>query len=91
MIIGEAWGEEEERRGRPFVGATGSVLHGLLKQVGIAPQETFLTNVFNLRPPGNNILGLCGQRHEAIAMYRPLTKGRYILAEFTPEVARPWN
>ncbi len=73
MIVGEAWGEHEEREGRPFVGPSGSVLNGLLRQVGISRDECYLTNVFNLRPPGNNILGFCGSKSEAIDLYRPLT------------------
>jgi len=88
MIVGEAWGEHEEREGRPFVGPAGSVLNGLLRQVGIDRRDCFVTNVFNLRPPGNNILGLTGPRSEGIDMYRSLTGGKYIRVEFAPEIER---
>jgi len=88
MIIGEAWGEHEEREGRPWVGPAGSVLNGLLRQVGIDRRDCKLTNVFNFRPLGNNILSLTGPRSEGIDMYRSLTGGKYIRAEFAPEIER---
>jgi len=90
VIIGEAWGEHEEREGRPFVGPSGSVLHGLLRQIGIDQRECLLTNVFNMRPVGNNVLGFCGPRAESIDLYRPLTKSQYVRAEFAPEIERLW-
>ncbi len=91
VIIGEAWGEEEERQGLAFVGMTGYILKGLLSQVGIDIRECKLTNVFNMRAPGNNILGFCGTKSEAIDLYRPLTKAKYIRAEFAPEIERLWD
>jgi len=91
IIVGEAWGEQEEREGLPFVGPSGSVLRGLLRQVGIALEEVVLTNVFNFRPYNNNVLSLCGARSEAMPMYRSLTGGKYIRAEFESEIKRLWT
>jgi len=41
LICGEAWGQEEEREGRPFVGASGRLLKGCLSRVGISFNECF--------------------------------------------------
>lgn len=90
MIIGEAWGEEEERTGQAFAGMSGSIIKGLLRQVGISLHECHLTNVFNFQIPGNNILSICGPRAEGIPMYRPISKSKYIRVEFLPEIERLW-
>jgi DNA polymerase len=90
MIIGEAWGEEEERTGQAFAGMSGSIIKGLLRQVGISLHECYLTNVFNFQLPGNNILNICGLRAEGIPMYRPISKSKYIRVEFLPEIERLW-
>ena len=46
------------------------------------------TNVFNLRPDGNDLLRLCGDKNQAIAGYPALAKGQYLRAEFQPELDR---
>lgn len=53
MLVGEAWGEYEEREGRPFVGPSGSELNRMLHEVGIMRSECFATNLVNARPPDN--------------------------------------
>lgn len=52
MLVGEAWGDDEEREGRPFVGASGQELNRMLQEAGILRSECFVTNVVNHRPPG---------------------------------------
>lgn len=37
LIVGEAWGAEEEREKRPFVGATGWHLNNLCEEAGLLP------------------------------------------------------
>jgi uracil-DNA glycosylase family 4 len=54
-IVGEAPGEQEHNAKRPFVGPSGQILDGLLKQAGISRSECWVTNVVKYRPPGNNI------------------------------------
>jgi uracil-DNA glycosylase family protein len=44
MLVGEQPGDEEDRAGRPFVGAAGRLLRLLLAEAGIDPAATFLTN-----------------------------------------------
>jgi DNA polymerase len=55
MIVGEAPGEEEERRHEPFVGASGAELTKMLGEAGISRSECFITNVCRVRPPNNEI------------------------------------
>lgn len=54
MLVGEYWGEDEEREGLPFVGTTGMELNRMLHEVGIMRSECFLTNVINHQPPGKS-------------------------------------
>lgn len=55
LILGEAPGENEEKIGRPFVGASGQLLDELLREVEIDRSQCYLTNVFKYRPPGNDL------------------------------------
>lgn len=53
MFIGEAPGANEDRQGRPFVGAAGQLLTELLRKAGLSRDEVYITNVVKCRPPGN--------------------------------------
>ncbi|HBY57540.1 MAG TPA: uracil-DNA glycosylase [Candidatus Atribacteria bacterium] len=53
MLIGEAPGEEEDLKGRPFVGKAGQLLTKILQSVDIKREEVFITNMVKCRPPGN--------------------------------------
>lgn len=55
MLVGEAWGEEEARKGEPFVGVSGQELNRMLHEAQIMRSEVYCTNVVNARPPGNNL------------------------------------
>jgi len=50
MIIGEAPGEMEDRRGVPFVGAAGRLLRTTLTDLNIDPGTIFMTNTIKCRP-----------------------------------------
>jgi uracil-DNA glycosylase len=55
MLVGEQPGDVEDRAGRPFVGPAGTLLREVLEEVGIAPEDTYLTNAvkhFKWRPGG---------------------------------------
>jgi uracil-DNA glycosylase family 4 len=54
-IIGEAPGVDEEKEGRPFVGASGRFLDLMLSKAGINRSACFVGNVCQKRPPGNDI------------------------------------
>ncbi len=53
MIIGEAPGAEEDRRGEPFVGRAGKLLDEMLRAVGQSRDEVFIANILKCRPPNN--------------------------------------
>ena len=53
MIIGEAPGAEEDRRGEPFVGRAGKLLDEMLRSVGLARDSVFIANMLKCRPPQN--------------------------------------
>lgn len=88
-IVGEAWGEEEERQRVPFVGPSGYALTKMLEDAGLRRVDCHLTNVFNLRPPGgNDIDNLCGPKATALPGRPQLKTGKYIRAEYATEIAR---
>jgi len=53
MIVGEAPGAEEDRQGRPFVGAAGQLLDRMLAAIGLDRDTVYITNLLFWRPPGN--------------------------------------
>lgn len=54
MVIGEAPGAEEDRRGEPFVGRAGQLLDAMLAAIGLDRHtDVFITNVVKSRPPDN--------------------------------------
>lgn len=87
-LIGEAYGEQEEKARMPFVGSAGYALTQMLDEAGISRADCYLTNVFNLRPPSNRIEALCGPKQEALEGYPALVKGKYVRAEYEPELKR---
>ena len=54
LVIGEAPGAEEDRRGEPFVGAAGQLLDAMLRAIGLdRTSNVYIANVLKSRPPGN--------------------------------------
>lgn len=53
MIIGEAPGAEEDRRGEPFVGRAGQILDEMLRAIGQQRESVFIANILKCRPPNN--------------------------------------
>lgn len=53
MFVGEAPGRDEDRQGRPFIGAAGRLLTDLLRTIGIDRKDVFITNIVKCRPPDN--------------------------------------
>lgn len=100
MIVGEAPGENEEREGRPFVGASGWELDQMLSQAGIASAKCMKTNVMHVRPrvaaelrgldahDENNFLHFCGPKDSAIPDLPPVKPGKYIQKEWSDEIER---
>lgn len=53
LIIGEAPGAEEDRRGEPFVGRAGLLLDQMLQAIGQSRDRVFIANILKCRPPNN--------------------------------------
>src|SRR5271169_2156966 len=54
LVIGEAPGAEEDRRGEPFVGVAGQLLDAMLRAIGLdRGTNVYIANVLKSRPPGN--------------------------------------
>ncbi|MEL7542623.1 MAG: UdgX family uracil-DNA binding protein [Pseudomonadota bacterium] len=67
MIVGEQPGDTEDLAGRPFVGPAGEVLRTAMREVGIDPQETYLTNAvkhFKYTPRGKRRIHQNPSLHE---------------------------
>jgi uracil-DNA glycosylase family 4 len=93
MFIGEAPGFNEDRQGRPFVGAAGQFLEELLALAGLRRSDVFIANVIKHRPPDNrdpepDEIAACSQFLERqIAALNPLvivTLGRFSMARWFP-------
>ncbi len=93
MFIGEAPGFNEDRQGRPFVGAAGQFLSELLALAGLQRNDVFIANVVKHRPPNNRdpepdeISACAGYLERQIAAINPrviVTLGRYSMARWFP-------
>jgi uracil-DNA glycosylase len=93
VFVGEGPGYNEDQQGRPFVGAAGTLLNELLKQIGWKRQEVFITNVVKCRPPGNRdpepseIAACAPYLKRQLEVLDPpviVTLGRHSLGHFNP-------
>ena len=80
MIIGEAPGRDEDRTGKPFVGAAGQLLDRMFDAIGMgrsnAAAPIYITNTLPWRPPHNR-----DPKPEEIAMMKPFLLRHIELAE----------
>lgn len=53
MLIGEAPGEEEDRRGLAFVGRSGQLLDKMLAAIGLDRTSVYISNILPWRPMAN--------------------------------------
>jgi uracil-DNA glycosylase family 4 len=53
MLVGEAPGEEEDKRGEPFVGRAGQLLTKIIESIGLSREQVYIANVIKCRPPDN--------------------------------------
>jgi len=54
MFVGEAPGQNEDKLGLPFIGASGRFLEELLASVGLLRTDVFITNTVKYRPVDDN-------------------------------------
>lgn len=74
LFIGEGPGEEEARKGEPFVGRAGQYLTSLMNSINLPREKVFITNVVKCRPPGNET-----PRPECVAQCMPYLKAQIAL------------
>jgi uracil-DNA glycosylase family 4 len=53
MFIGEAPGQSEDVKGKPFVGAAGKFLETMLSEISLSRNDVFICNIVKCRPPRN--------------------------------------
>ena len=53
MFVGEAPGADEDRQGKPFVGASGQLFNKMMGSIGLDRDSLYITNILFWRPPGN--------------------------------------
>ncbi|HET8650008.1 MAG TPA: uracil-DNA glycosylase, partial [Gemmatimonadales bacterium] len=53
FLVGEGPGATEDETGRPFVGAAGNLLDGILAAIDLPREKVFIANVVKCRPPKN--------------------------------------
>ncbi|MCK4536125.1 MAG: uracil-DNA glycosylase [Desulfuromonadales bacterium] len=53
VLVGEAPGREEDRRGEPFVGEAGQLLDRILLAMGLSRSDVYICNLLKCRPPDN--------------------------------------
>ncbi len=93
LFIGEAPGLNEDREGRPFIGAAGAFLDELLSSIGLSRNDVYIANVIKCRPQGNRdplpveIKACKPWLDQQIELIQPkviVTLGRYSLARYMP-------
>ncbi len=57
MLIGEAPGLSEARRGIPFCGQAGNLLDHILTHLSLSREDMYITNVIKCRPADNKLPG----------------------------------
>lgn len=96
MLVGEAPGKNEVRKGKPFVGYSGRELNKLLRNVGISRSDCYITNVFDYQIPDNDLKNIAvtkKQVEDMVDINDPLAewplsyvyRGQYI----PPEICYP--
>ncbi|MEM8848948.1 MAG: uracil-DNA glycosylase [Pseudomonadota bacterium] len=82
MVIGEAPGRDEDRQGKPFVGAAGQLLDKMFAAIDLARNHAdpshavYITNVLPWRPPSNR-----DPEPGEVAMMLPFLKRHVALAD----------
>lgn len=93
MFIGEGPGKNEDLQGKPFVGAAGKVLDGLLESINLKREDVFIANVVKCRPPMNRDplpeeVGACADfLARQVALIQPkiiILLGRHAMDRFLP-------
>lgn len=95
LFIGEAPGAQEDKLGRPFVGASGKFLGEMLAGIGLRREDVFITNIVKFRPPDNRdpkpdeikaCLPILAEQINVIEPRLVVFLGRHAMNVFFPEL-----
>ena len=95
LLIGEAPGFHETQQRRPFVGRSGQLLRKVMTEVGLKPEDVYISNIVKARPPENRdpsaaeIAAYKQFLDAEIEIINPIlvvTLGRFSMAKFLPDV-----
>ncbi len=95
VFIGEAPGANEDKQGKPFVGAAGKFLNEMLEGIGMSREDVYITNIVKYRPPGNRdpepeereaFLPYLQQQLDIISPKLIVFLGRHAMSVFMPEL-----
>src|SRR5436305_9476237 len=78
MFVGEAPGEDEDKKGEPFVGKAGQLLTKMIEAMGIRREDVYICNTVKCRPPNNR-----NPEQDELASCETFLKGQ--LAAVQPE------
>ena len=67
LVIGEAPGADEDKKGEPFVGRAGQLLDKILAAINFERESIYIANILKSRPPNNR-----DPKPEEIAAHLPL-------------------
>ena len=71
MFIGEGPGEQEDKRGEPFVGPAGELLDKMIEAMGWSRDSVYINNIVSCRPPGNR-----NPQPDEVAACKPFLEAR---------------
>lgn len=74
LLVGEAPGAEEDRRGEPFVGRAGQLLNAMLEAMELSREQVFIANILKCRPPRNR-----DPRPDEVACCEPYLKRQILM------------
>jgi DNA polymerase len=78
MFVGEAPGEDEDKKGEPFVGKAGQLLTKMIEAMGLRREDVYICNTVKCRPPNNR-----NPEPDELSSCEPFLKGQ--LAAVKPE------
>ncbi|MBL4574571.1 MAG: uracil-DNA glycosylase [Opitutaceae bacterium] len=76
FFCGEAPGEEEEKRGEPFVGAAGELLDRIIQAMGLSREKVYIANIMNWRPETGKSYGNRPPTAEEMAFCLPYLRAQ---------------
>jgi uracil-DNA glycosylase len=71
MFVGEGPGEQEDKRGEPFVGPAGELLDKMIEAMGWSRDSVYINNIVLCRPPGNR-----NPQPDEVAACKPFLEAR---------------